>query len=222
MQSRWRQLRRYLIKHGLMPTSRLAKFTLYLIGVDVFLFAYQWVLTTLRGPGASSVDGWIVFLTYVSCFLLTILGIRWFRTRLMWALRNRLIVTYVFIGVIPVVLLVAMGLLVMYLFVGQFATYVTTSDLQTEIRRLDAVNERLASEIATTLRHGKPITKDILKNASAQEEAFPSRSVTAWYKGHMYMLASNEGPMTEAPRPVSQPKKSAPTQAMLALDSGGP
>jgi sigma-B regulation protein RsbU (phosphoserine phosphatase) len=222
MQSRWRQLRRYLISHGLMPTSRLAKFTLYLIGVDVFLFAYQWVLTTLRGPGASSVDGWIVFLTYVSCFLLTILGIRWFRTRLMWALRNRLIVTYVFIGVIPVVLLVAMGLLVMYLFVGQFATYVATSDLQTEIRRLDAVNERLASEIATALRRGKPISEDILKNASAQEEAFPNRSVTAWYKGHMYMLASSEGPVTEAPRPVSQPQKSAPTQAMLALDSGGP
>jgi sigma-B regulation protein RsbU (phosphoserine phosphatase) len=224
MKPAWLKVRHFLNKHELMPTTRLAKFTLYLIGVDMFLWVYQWVLTKWRGPGAASVSGWIVFLSYLSFCLLAILGIRWFRNHLMWALRNRLIVTYMFIGVIPVVLLVCMGLLVLYLFVGQFATYVATSDLQTEMQRLDAVNERLASEIATSLRHGKPITEDILKNASAQEEAFPNRSVTAWYKGHMYMLSSNEGPVnpTQAPRPVIQPKKAAAQQSMLALDSGGP
>ena len=42
--------------------------------------------------------------------------------RLMWRLRNRLIVTYVFIGVIPIVLLVAMALVAGFLFAGQFAT----------------------------------------------------------------------------------------------------
>ena len=47
----------------------------------------------------------------------------------MWRLRNRLIVTYVFIGVIPIILLVAMALLAGYLFAGQFATYVAMSDL---------------------------------------------------------------------------------------------
>jgi sigma-B regulation protein RsbU (phosphoserine phosphatase) len=224
MKPAWLKVRQFLNKYELMPTTRLAKFTLYLIGVDVFLWLYQWILTKWRGPGAASVSGWIVFLSYLSFGLLAILGIRWFRNHLMWALRNRLIVTYMFIGVIPVVLLVCMGLLVLYLFVGQFATYVATSDLQTEMQRLDAVNERLASEIATSLRRGKPITEDILKNASAQEEAFPNRSVTAWYKGHMYMLSSNEGPVnpTQAPRPVMQPKKAAEKQSMLALDSGGP
>src|SRR4051812_8527934 len=222
MQSRWRQLRLFLTMHGLMPKSLLARFTLYLFGLDVFLFAYNRVMHLARR--SSGVQDWVSSLAYVVAFLSAILAFRWFRSRLMWALRNRLIVTYVFIGVIPVVLLVGMGLLVVFLFVGQFATYVATSDLQTEIRRLDAVNERLASEIATTLRRGKPITEDILKNASAQEEAFPNRSVTAWYKGHMYMLASNEGPMkpNEAPRPVSLPQKGAETQAMLALDSAGP
>ena len=205
-----------------MPKSPLARFTLYLVGLDVFLFAYNWVMHLSRR--SSGVAEWVSSLAYVIVCLAAILVFRWFRSRLMWALRNRLIVTYVFIGVIPVVLLVCMGLLVVFLFVGQFATYVATSDLQTEIRRLDAVNERLASEIATTLRRGKPITEDMLKNASAPEEAFPNRSVTAWYKGHMYMLTSNEGPMTpkEAPRPVSLPQKSADIQAMLALDSAGP
>ncbi len=222
MHSRWRQLRLYLNSRGLVPATRLAKFTLYLLGVEVFLILYRWVMGLIKRP--SGIDDWISFLAWLVGILALILAIRWFRTRIMWALRNRLIVTYIFIGVIPVVLLVAMGMLITYLFVGQFATYVATSDLQTEIRRLDAVNERLASEIATALRHGKPITGDILKNASAREEAFPNRSVTAWYKGRMYMLASDEAQITpgEAPRPVSMPQKSAADQAILALDSSGP
>jgi sigma-B regulation protein RsbU (phosphoserine phosphatase) len=220
--ARWRSLRLYLNAHSPMPRSRLAKSTLYLLGVDVFLVLYRWILSLAKRP--AGVDDWISFLAYVVVFLGVILGIRWFRNRLMWALRNRLIVTYMFIGVIPVVLLIAMGLLVIYLFVGQFATYVASSDLQTEIQRLKAVNERLATELATSLRHGKPITADVLKNANAQEEPFPNSTVTVWYKGHMYMLASSEDPISapEAPRPVSEPKKNAEKQSMLALDSGGP
>src|SRR3954468_5542621 len=177
MPSRLRQIRLFMKRHGLVPTSRLARFTLYLFGIDVFLILYQWIAVKLRGPGAASVSGWIVFLSYLSSFLFVIVALRWFRKRLMWKLRNRLIVTYVFIGFIPVVLLVCMGLLITYLFVGQFATYVASSDLQTEIRRLDAVNQRLASESATALRQGKPITPSILQNASAREEAFPNRTV---------------------------------------------
>src|SRR5438309_3426136 len=102
MNTRWHQLRLYLDSQGLMPTSRLAKFTLYLLGVDVFLMAYRWVLSLMKRP--AGVDDWISFLAYVVVCLGAILFIRWFRNRLMWALRNRLIVTYMFIGVIPVVL----------------------------------------------------------------------------------------------------------------------
>ncbi|HET9695512.1 MAG TPA: SpoIIE family protein phosphatase, partial [Terriglobales bacterium] len=182
-----------------------------------------WVMVKLRGPGAASVDGWIWFLSYLSAFLFLIVALRWFRKRLMWALRNRLIVTYVFIGVIPVVLLIGLGLLMLYLFVGQFATYVASSDLQMEIRRLDAVNERLASEIATALRDGKPITPDILKNASASEEAFPNRVVTAWFKGKAYILASrDERPNASVPPlPIVEPKKSDDIIATLAIDDSG-
>jgi sigma-B regulation protein RsbU (phosphoserine phosphatase) len=210
-------------RQGLVPESRLARFTLYLLGVDVFLILYQWVMVKLRGPGAASVDGWIWFLSYLSAFLFIIVALRWVRKRLMWALRNRLIVTYVFIGVIPVVLLICLGVLVLYLFVGQFATYVASSDLQTEIRRLDAVNERLASEIATSLRDGKPITPDVLKNASASEEAFPNRVVTAWFKGKAYILASrDERPNASVPPlPVVEPKKQDDTIATLSIDDSG-
>src|SRR4051812_9436358 len=115
MQSRWRQLRLFLTTHGLMPKSLLAKFTLYLVALDAFLFIYNWVMHLSKR--SSGVREWVSSLAYVIVFLTAILAFRWFRNRLMWALRNRLIVTYVFIGVIPVVLLVCMGLLVVFLFV---------------------------------------------------------------------------------------------------------
>jgi sigma-B regulation protein RsbU (phosphoserine phosphatase) len=222
MRSRWRQLRKFLNNYGLVPTSRLARVAVYLLGVDLFLVLYQWIAVKLRGPGAASVNGWILFLSYLSVFLFIIVGFRWFRNRLMWALRNRLVVTYVFIGVIPVVLLVAMGALIVYLFIGQFATYVASSDLQTEIRRLDAVNQRLASEIATTLRNGKAITPDILQNASVHEEAFPNRTVTAWYKGRVYVLATAaERPTLKPAGPAPMPKTGQENVATLALDKEG-
>ena len=64
-------------------------------------------------------SGWAQFLSFLFLVFLLLLGLRWVRQRLMWRLRNRLIVTYVFIGVIPVLLLVSMALLAGYLFAGQ-------------------------------------------------------------------------------------------------------
>ena len=71
----------------------------------------------------------------------------------MWRLRNRLIVTYVFIGVIPIVLLVAMVLFAAYLFAGQFATYIALSDLESRIAAFTAANDALAAQF----RNLKPV-----------------------------------------------------------------
>lgn len=212
---RWRQFRTSLHRHALWPTSRLARFTLYLLGVDVFLIAYR--SASRLWHGTSRVDGWIFFIAYLAVFLGLILAYRWVRQRLMWALRNRLIVTYTFIGVIPVFLLVLMGMLVTYVFVGQFATYVATTDVQTEVGELDAVNERLASEVATALRKGKTITPDILDNADAKEEQFPNREVTAWFKGKWYVLAHAES-VDRPPLPIALPPAGKNNVASLAID----
>ena len=46
-----------------------------------------------------------------------------------WRLRNRLIVTYVFIGVVPVVLILALAVLGTWIVVGQVAVYMVNSEL---------------------------------------------------------------------------------------------
>jgi hypothetical protein len=68
---------------------------------------------------------------------------------LMWRLRHRLIVTYIFIGVIPIVLLLLMAGVGSYLLAGQFATYIAISNLQSELRHLEAANDALAAQLST-------------------------------------------------------------------------
>ena len=69
-----------------------------------------------------------------------LLLLRWVRRHLLWRLRNRLLVTYVFVGVIPVALLLLMGLMATYILGGQSASYLAISDLQGEVSSLSAVN----------------------------------------------------------------------------------
>ena len=98
-------------------------------------------------------SGWATFLVFTSSLPARFLmGLRWVRRQLMWRLRNRLIVTYVFIGVIPIILLVDMGLLAGYLFAGQFATYVASADLQSELQHLESANSSLAAQLRSMVR----------------------------------------------------------------------
>jgi phosphoserine phosphatase RsbU/P len=50
--------------------------------------------------------------------------------RFVWRIRNRLIVAYIFIGVVPVLLIFAMLTIGLYVLMGQVATYLLTRELQ--------------------------------------------------------------------------------------------
>jgi sigma-B regulation protein RsbU (phosphoserine phosphatase) len=127
--------------------------------------------------------GWVGFLSFVIIVLFALLGIRWLRTRLLWRLRNRLIVTYVFIGVIPVVLLVAMASITIYLFAGQFANFVVTSDLDSRLHSLEAVNAAIAHELAARMAKGEPATARSLEGLKRQDPVWSRRQTCAWQDG---------------------------------------
>lgn len=54
--------------------------------------------------------------------LLMIVGLRWFFARFLWKVRNRLILTYLLMGLAPVVLVASLAGIAGYMFAGQFAT----------------------------------------------------------------------------------------------------
>ena len=155
MQWSYPELRRRMIQAELWPEGRLARLTCYLAGMAAGLFALQKLLGLFAPTWGDHLGGWIGFLTFLAAVFFSILAFRWLKRRVLWRLRNRLIVTYVFIGVIPVVLLVAMAGFSLFLFAGQFASYVVISELNTQLRSVEAANAAIGNELAAGLARGK-------------------------------------------------------------------
>jgi sigma-B regulation protein RsbU (phosphoserine phosphatase) len=165
----------------LWPQSWVAWAALYALTLDLLLFAVQW-LTRRASPSTSeSLQGWVIFLSALTIVLLAIAAFRWVRTQLLWRLRNRLIVTYVFIGVIPIVLLVMISLISLYLFAGQFASFVVTSDITTSLRSMEAANRAIAHHLATQLSGGAKLDAEILGRVRPHRPEWSRRQVCARY-----------------------------------------
>jgi sigma-B regulation protein RsbU (phosphoserine phosphatase) len=110
-----------------------------------------------------SLPGWLpgivgrVFsdLAGLDFFLLVILCIpllwRFIFQRLLWKVRNRLIVTYLLMGLTPVVLFVTLAGILLYVFSGQFAIFAATSVVHDELEHIAATNSTLAMHIAHML-----------------------------------------------------------------------
>jgi len=188
--------------------GRLARLTAYLAGVDAVLFLL-W-RASLLGRGGSGLAGWVRFLSFVVGLLLAFLAARWLRRKLMWRLRNRLIVTYIFIGVIPVVLLAAIALIGAYLFAWQFATYIATSDIRTEVSTLGALNTRAAADLAGQIAKGAAPSDSLLQAERGHESPYAEREITAWYRGK----AASLGPQAGLPASGDKQMRS------LVLDGG--
>ena len=177
------KLRHELYMKGLWPASRLARWAWFVLGLAFLLLILQKVLPLLKlAPLADSLAGWVTFLSLLAIVLFLLLGLRWVRQHMLWRLRNRLIVTYMFIGVIPVLLLVAMAFITIYLFAGQFATFVVTSEIDAHLRSMLSVNETLAGELAADIEAGKPPKAQSLTVLRTQRPEWGHREVCAWYQ----------------------------------------
>ena len=98
--------------------------------------AYE-ALERLAGV-ALPLDGLLTLVFFTLAFFVGIKYLfRLFR-RTVWRLRNRLILAYVFIGVVPITLILVMLGLGMYILMGQVATYLMTAELN---RRNEVVRD---------------------------------------------------------------------------------
>src|SRR6201997_1164135 len=126
-------LRDRLNRWGLWPTSRVAWGAWYSLGLALFLFLLQKLVVVLKFSEGTSLGWGVSFLSFIAIVLFVVLAFRWLKARVLWRLRNRLIVTYVFIGVVPALLLIAMGLITLYGLGGQFAVVVVASEVHTQL-----------------------------------------------------------------------------------------
>ncbi len=166
---------------GLWPQSWVAKAALYVVALELVLLAVM-LLTRRASPATShSLEGWADFLSGLALVLFAIAGYRRLRVKLLWRLRNRLIVTYVFIGVIPVFLLVMISLITLYLFAGQFASFAVTSNITTHLRGMEAANRAIAHHLATQVADHGSLDAEILGRTRPHRPEWSRRQVCAWY-----------------------------------------
>ena len=87
--------------------------------------------------------GFLTFLFFLAASYLLVRFLGWWRSRLLWSLRNRLIVAYVFIAVVPVLLLLTMAVLSAKLLYAQLGCYLLAEDLRVQNEKLLQGAERV-------------------------------------------------------------------------------
>ena len=200
-------LRRTLLARGVprryLPQTRLAQLTAYFV---VFALVFGAVALVGRLTGAKGLESfagtWWTLLGDVSLVLLFFLLLRWIRQRFLWSLRRRLFVTYFFIGIIPIVLIVLMALIVGTLFAGQFGTYVAVDQMRHELDRMAAGGDILAAQMAE--RPGTTPEKraqELLARVQPSEGA----AISVWLDGRQ--LAAQPGSPKELPKWVTESQK---------------
>lgn len=182
MRSRLLSLRLWLEKNGLFPRGKLALVTCYMAGLDLAIYVVEKFAAQLRPSYASYLDGWIFFLSAIVTILFVWLTKRWVSARLLWRVRSRLIVTYFFIGIIPLVLVVVLAGLAFWLLSGQFAAYILRTRIDSELQALNASNSAVSAEIASNLDAGRDI-------GTAKAKPEPGWTTVAWLNGAVVFSA---------------------------------
>ncbi len=123
-------------------TTRLDRVALLVL----LLYALVWLLRAWgsQPPGAGLI-GFLFFLA-VAYFFVRLLS--FLRHRLLWSLRNRLITAYIFIAVVPVLLLLGMVGLSAYLIYSQLGAHLAYDDLHQRIEEVAMVADKLAAVLS--------------------------------------------------------------------------
>jgi sigma-B regulation protein RsbU (phosphoserine phosphatase) len=122
--------------------------------------------------------GFFSFLKYLAVLAgvyLTFRLIGWWRDRLLWSLRNRLIVAYLFIAVVPFLSIVTLAVLAGRILYSQLGAYLLHEDLQQRIAMIADISEHIAAAHATL---PKGITEDESERVlSAQSHSVHDREL---------------------------------------------
>jgi sigma-B regulation protein RsbU (phosphoserine phosphatase) len=198
-------LRARMLTAGLWPQGWVARGACYSLGLAVGLFMLQMLLILPAPKASDSLAGWVKFLIFDAALLFSILAFRWLKRKLLWRLRNRLIVTYVFIGVIPAFLLIAMALITIYLFAGQFASFVVTSEINSQLRSMQAANAAVGNELAARIEKGETPSAASLEGLRKRDRAWGRRQLAAWRDTTALPLKAAESAPVTFPEFVNKP-----------------
>jgi sigma-B regulation protein RsbU (phosphoserine phosphatase) len=132
------------------------------VSTAVLIFAIlAW--STALGRYVSFLGAWLVVLFLLAAGYLVVRFAQWVRRRLLWGLRNRLIVAYIFIAVVPIVLLLTMVVVSAYLLYFQLGAHLLSDDLRERIDATEHVADTLTRTLEAHRKNGLSVaTNDLL------------------------------------------------------------
>jgi sigma-B regulation protein RsbU (phosphoserine phosphatase) len=130
----------------LRPTTRFGKVSLVIVAAYLALN-----LASL----AISPPGGIALLVNLALFVVIVRYsfrlMRWLSSKLLWRLRRRLIVTYLLVGVVPVILLFSIMVILGFAFFGQLSSYYVSNEFDRLSTKLEAANRSMAGPLLSSL-----------------------------------------------------------------------
>lgn len=169
------------------------------------------LLVTLRSlPGPSGGLNLLWLLVAVPLWLVfsLILLYRWMVRSVLWKVRNRLVVTYLLMGLAPVVLFVTLAVIAAYVFAGQFATFAATSKLHAVLGRLSGENESFAIHVSHVIAQAPGLsTVDLADYESVNHDIPGQLMVDAWTDSRHLLLTGQGKPLPQhsAKNPMELP-----------------
>ncbi len=123
-------------------------------------FVVLWLVRLLPGisylldtRGLTSFITWMQVLVALSLLAVGIpLALRFIRTRLLWSLRNKLVLTYLLVGLAPVVLFVTLVAISAYIAAGQFSIHLADTRMHQELEGIASENAARADRLARVIR----------------------------------------------------------------------
>lgn len=122
--------------------------------VSAAISAAGLILALLRISGGPA--SFLKYLAVLAGIYLLFRLIGWWRNRLLWSLRNRLIVAYLFIAFVPILLIVTLVLLAGRILYSQLGAYLLHEDIQYRISMIEDISEHI-SIAHQTLPAGVPL-----------------------------------------------------------------
>jgi sigma-B regulation protein RsbU (phosphoserine phosphatase) len=112
-----------------------------MVALVVFVAGTLLSVTAFSGGAISFVK----YLAALAGIYLVVRVIAWGRNRLLWSLRNRLIVAYLFIAVVPILLIIAFVVLAGNFLYSQLGAYLLYEDLQRRIEMMTDIGQHIAA-----------------------------------------------------------------------------
>ncbi len=126
------------------------------------------------------------------------------RRRMLWSLRNKLVLTYLLIGLAPVVLFVTLAMISAYVAAGQFAIHLAETRLQTELTQMFDENAARSRNLARIMdSHG-----DVLPLPPAGSPPAPNAQVDNAPRTRL--VRESEAFLDGVPLDMAGPRKKVP------------